>query len=603
MPLADQSAESIVSAVLGNYILYYGTPRRILTDQGTSFESEIFQNFCKLFRINKIRTSGYRPQSNGMCERFNQTLKSFLRKILSDSNRANWDLYLNFAVFAYNIAEHSSTSFSPYFLTFGEEARLPADLLFGFPSVSASTSTSSAAILNSSGPDLYGLRGFGSIFRSFSLLSQAFLHARRNLNAFHQREKDRYDLGMVERVFKPGDQVRIRLKSRFKGPAKFAPSYSGAHEVVSVQGVILTVRELSSGRVYHVHHDRASNPLLVPTEKEREPEPAEVPTDANPVENEREAGEDLQPVGNPEDSLIRTRYGRVIKPNRNRDFDYQSFYLEVPTNLAVFVRDQVNRPHALTAYMLNRPCRHANTEHLANLQVGQARSDAKHQLEVAGEVVCMLFDRGENAVMARSNGVIYIYSDERRDFVSLFDRSTYTQLLTESAGPRHPNWRELSAVERTLPPLISLLPGYTAKRHTRFGYGFSEEWRAFVEAQTPKPVCSGTVAAGASTSTTAVSQSGPVIASQSGPLNASLSGPLSSMLSGPLNTARPDLSVQCSPDLKRLSRFPAITMQSGSEQMDVTPDKQQQAQQQRPQHLVRSSCCGPAATQRTSSVA
>ena len=224
----------------------------------------------------------------------------------------------------------------------------------------------------------------------------------------------------------------------------------------------------------------------------------------------------------------------------------------------------------------------------------------EQQLEAAGEVVCMLYDRGENAVMARANGVIYIYSDERRDFVSLFDRSTYTQLLTETAGPRHPNWRELSAAERTLPPLSSLLPGYAAKRHTRFGYGFSEEWRAFVEAQTPKPASSETVAAGGSTSITAVSQSGPVIASQSGPLGTSQSGPLGTSQSGPLSTSQsgplgtsqsgPLGSVQSGPQATQ--SIPAITVQSGSEQMDISPERQQM-QQQRVQPLCAARVAPP----------
>ena len=154
VPLPDQSSESIISAVLGNYILIYGTPRRILTDQGKSFESESFQNFCKLFRIHKIRTSGYRPQSNGLCERFNQTIKSFLRKLLTDTTRADWDLYLNFAVFAYNTAEHSSTHFSPHFLTFGEEARLPADLVFGLPARTSNSSSSNVQSIQNGGQQL-----------------------------------------------------------------------------------------------------------------------------------------------------------------------------------------------------------------------------------------------------------------------------------------------------------------------------------------------------------------------------------------------------------------------------------------------------------------
>lgn len=74
VPLLDQSADSVISALLGLWLTVYGTPHRIRTDQGRNFESEQFASFCTLFRICKIKTTAYRPQSNGICERFNQTL-------------------------------------------------------------------------------------------------------------------------------------------------------------------------------------------------------------------------------------------------------------------------------------------------------------------------------------------------------------------------------------------------------------------------------------------------------------------------------------------------------------------------------------------------
>ena len=42
IPIPDQSSETVVNAVIGNYITVYGTPRRILTDQGKCFESAVF---------------------------------------------------------------------------------------------------------------------------------------------------------------------------------------------------------------------------------------------------------------------------------------------------------------------------------------------------------------------------------------------------------------------------------------------------------------------------------------------------------------------------------------------------------------------------------
>ena len=129
VPLVDQSAEVVIASVIGHYITEYGTPRRILTDQGRNFKSDQFAKFCSLFRINKIRTSAYHPQSNGNCERFNQTLKHSLAKILSKEQQASWDIYLNFAVFSYNLSVNSSTGFIPFYLTFGSEARLPPDIV------------------------------------------------------------------------------------------------------------------------------------------------------------------------------------------------------------------------------------------------------------------------------------------------------------------------------------------------------------------------------------------------------------------------------------------------------------------------------------------
>ena len=232
--IPDQSAEVVIAAVIGNYITVYGTPRRILTDQGRNFESEQFLNFCKLFRICKIRTTAYHPQSNGICERFNQTFKHSLAKLLSKPQQASWDLYLNFAVFSYNLSIHSSTGFTPFFLTYGSEARLPPDIIFGSP---AQNSADGKAYLSSSGP-------LSLLLKSFSILSAAFQSVREHLQSFHQREKDHYDLGAIERVFHSGDRVRVRLKSRQKGHSKFISEWSEPHEVLSVRGVVVTLREL-----------------------------------------------------------------------------------------------------------------------------------------------------------------------------------------------------------------------------------------------------------------------------------------------------------------------------------------------------------------------
>ena len=58
---------------------------------------------------------------------------------------------------------------------------------------------------------------------------------------------------------------------------------------------------------------------------------------ANPIENEQDQKEDFKPAGNTEEVLVRTRYGREVKPNRHPDFDYTNVILELssPTTSVV----------------------------------------------------------------------------------------------------------------------------------------------------------------------------------------------------------------------------------------------------------------------------
>lgn len=57
-----------------------GVPQEILTDQGTNFTSQLMTEIYRLLQIKPIRTTPYHPQTDGLVERFNHTLKSMLKK-------------------------------------------------------------------------------------------------------------------------------------------------------------------------------------------------------------------------------------------------------------------------------------------------------------------------------------------------------------------------------------------------------------------------------------------------------------------------------------------------------------------------------------------
>ena len=67
-----------------------GIPREILTDQGSNFMSQLPVELYRLLHVKPIRISPYHPQTDGLVERFNQTLKSMLHKATA-IDRKDWD--------------------------------------------------------------------------------------------------------------------------------------------------------------------------------------------------------------------------------------------------------------------------------------------------------------------------------------------------------------------------------------------------------------------------------------------------------------------------------------------------------------------------------
>ncbi len=59
-----------------------GILEEILSDQGANFMSGLLQSMYQLLDIKHIRTSPYHPQTDGLAERFNGTLKTILKKFV-----------------------------------------------------------------------------------------------------------------------------------------------------------------------------------------------------------------------------------------------------------------------------------------------------------------------------------------------------------------------------------------------------------------------------------------------------------------------------------------------------------------------------------------
>jgi len=83
--------------------------------------------------INKLNTTAYHPQCDGMVERFNKTLKSMLCKHAARFG-PQWDNYLSAVLWAHCNTPHESTGEKPSFLLFGTDLRGPTDAAYQNPS-------------------------------------------------------------------------------------------------------------------------------------------------------------------------------------------------------------------------------------------------------------------------------------------------------------------------------------------------------------------------------------------------------------------------------------------------------------------------------------
>ena len=126
---SNQQTTTVVKTFIDKYVVHYGWPEQILTDQGQCFESKLFKVLCQEAQIRKMITSPYHPMGNGQPERFNRTLLTMLGT-LPNSDKADWQNWVNHLAHAYNCTKSQVTGYSPVFLMFGRELRIPVDEAF-----------------------------------------------------------------------------------------------------------------------------------------------------------------------------------------------------------------------------------------------------------------------------------------------------------------------------------------------------------------------------------------------------------------------------------------------------------------------------------------
>ncbi|GFT16129.1 retrovirus-related Pol polyprotein from transposon 412 [Trichonephila clavipes] len=130
-PISDQEASTVAEVLVQHWISRFRVPLQLHSDQGRNFDSAVCKRLCEILAIDKTRTTALHPHSDGMVERFNQTILNSLSLLVS-SNQHDWDKKLPFLL-AYWSAVHETAVYSPSQMLFERDLYLPADLFIRPP--------------------------------------------------------------------------------------------------------------------------------------------------------------------------------------------------------------------------------------------------------------------------------------------------------------------------------------------------------------------------------------------------------------------------------------------------------------------------------------
>ena len=235
----NKSSKAAATKLFEEFILQFGFPKRIHHDRGAEFNSSLFRELHRLAGIKTSNTTPYHPMGDGMVERMNRTLCNML-KAIPESSKQNWKDYLAKLTFAYNSTKHTATGYSPFYLMFGRESRLPIDSIFPFE-----------------GEEIKNRTYKDFVTKWEKSMKEAFEIANKKIKKAAEYNKNYYD-GKIKQVeIKPGD--RVLVKNVAKGGTRKLKSFweKRIYEVVSKDDLlpVYLVKPLEGKKTKNLHRN------------------------------------------------------------------------------------------------------------------------------------------------------------------------------------------------------------------------------------------------------------------------------------------------------------------------------------------------------------
>lgn len=223
VPIRKATSEVIVDKFSSVILNRYGTPKVLVTDNGSNFVSTMMKKLANSCGIKLLNTPYYHSQANPV-ERSNRNIKQLIVSYLQGNHRA-WDKYIGELQLALNSAYHESTKYSPAYLNFGRELEVGVTVRRSIEEKNADVE-----IPVNTDRDRWANR--------MVKLKELYHIVEENLAKASSTQAKRYNLRRRPVPFRPGDKVLKRTfytSSAADGTAsKLYPKYEGPFEVLKV---------------------------------------------------------------------------------------------------------------------------------------------------------------------------------------------------------------------------------------------------------------------------------------------------------------------------------------------------------------------------------
>ena len=103
--MVPNTSTVVTTDALNSVFATHGIPSTLVSDNGASFTSDEFQQFCKASRIKHIRSAATHPATNGLAERAVQIFKNSMKKM---RNNIPWKQGINRFLFKYRTTPQST---------------------------------------------------------------------------------------------------------------------------------------------------------------------------------------------------------------------------------------------------------------------------------------------------------------------------------------------------------------------------------------------------------------------------------------------------------------------------------------------------------------